>query len=251
MTISHDDWSGQLRRQARWARELRERIFGTVDLAGASRVLDVGCGTGVISAELSDVCLGAVTGVDCDGEMLAHARETCPGGEFVEGDAHALPFADGFFDVAVTNCVLMWVRDPGAVVREMARVVRPGGFVAALGEPDYEGRIDYPPEVATREILMRAMAARGGDPAVGRKLKALMVDAGLKVEAGVHAAVPSDMAMMLEFEDAWAFAGKIFEPVISPGELEALKARDYEAIRKGVRLVLSPLFWAVGKKPPA
>jgi SAM-dependent methyltransferase len=165
------------------------------------------------------------------------------------GDAHSLPFDDCIFDAAFSHCVLMWVRDPATVVREMVRVVRPGGFVALLGEPDYDGRIDYPPEVSLREILIRAVKARGGDPCVGRKLKALLSGMGLRVEAGVHAVMPPDISMIIDFEESWAFAAKMFEGTAAPGEIEGLKARDEEAIRRGGRVILNPLFWALGKKP--
>lgn len=251
MPLSQDDWNGQLRRQAQWTRELRETLLRKIDVEGASRVLDVGCGTGVITAELADRCLGRVTGLDCDASMLDAARRTCPGAEFVEGDAHSLPFPDGAFDVAVCQFFLMWAQSPLAAVKEMARVLRPGGYAAVLAEPDYGARLDYPPDVPLQELFIQSVQARGGDPCVGRKLKYLLVEAGLRAEVGVHATVPSDLAMERDWQEAWDFSARMFEVVAQRATLEAVMARDREALEKGWRFVFSPLFWAVGRKPSA
>ena len=89
------------------------------------RVLDVGCGTGVLLEGMNH--RGA--GLDRSAEMLAVARGRLPGVPLVRGDATALPFAGAAFDAAVTNSALHYLADPAAAVRELARVVRPGGAV--------------------------------------------------------------------------------------------------------------------------
>lgn len=97
------------------------------DLQGAA-VLDVGCGDG--SYALEAAARGATaTGIDRAPEMIAaaRARGAGSGARFVEGDALALPFADGSFDVVIAVTLLCFVADAEGAVREMARVLRPGG----------------------------------------------------------------------------------------------------------------------------
>lgn len=98
------------------------------DLVRGREVLEVGCGTGLILARLAEVASRAV-GVDLSPGMLAHARAR--GLDVTEADATALPFPDASFDAAVSFKVLAHIPDIGRALSEMARVVRPGGIVAA------------------------------------------------------------------------------------------------------------------------
>ena len=105
------------------------------DLAGR-RVLDVGCGDGALAYAAALRGAEAV-GVDPDSAMLAAARsrvaETGVGATFLEGRAEHLPFPDASFDVVVAVTVLCFVSDAMAAMREMTRVLRPGGQLV-IGE---------------------------------------------------------------------------------------------------------------------
>lgn len=96
-----------------------------------SRVLDVATGTGAVAAELlARGC--SVVGIDQSAEMLAVARKRLPGVELHEGRAESLPFADASFAALTFTYLLRYVDDPVATLRELARVVRPGGTIASL-----------------------------------------------------------------------------------------------------------------------
>ncbi|HWB23708.1 MAG TPA: class I SAM-dependent methyltransferase [Gaiellaceae bacterium] len=113
----------------RWRRFLVSRV-----IAGpGDRVLDVATGTGAVARELVRRKGCSVVGVDQSAEMLAEARKQLAGQvELVEADAQQLPFADGEFDALTFTYLLRYVDDPAATLRELARVVRPGGTIAGL-----------------------------------------------------------------------------------------------------------------------
>jgi demethylmenaquinone methyltransferase/2-methoxy-6-polyprenyl-1,4-benzoquinol methylase len=95
-------------------------------------VLDVATGTGLVARELRRRG-HRVTGLDQSPEMLALARARFGEAvELVEASADAIPFPDGSFDHLTVTYLLRYVDDPGATLRELARVVRPGGVVASL-----------------------------------------------------------------------------------------------------------------------
>jgi len=100
-------------------------------LAG-ERILDAGCGTGHLTAEIAKS--GAdVVGVDNSPEMLGQARQNYPALQFVLGDLTNLNFSERF-DAVFSNAALHWVKDPEAAVASFARALRPGGrFVAEFG----------------------------------------------------------------------------------------------------------------------
>ena len=114
----------------------RRLILGIAgDVAGRD-VLDIGCGDGALACEFA--ARGAhVIGVDADLDMLETARrravDSCADAEFTGGRAEHLPFPDGSIDVVVAVTVLCFVADAEAAVREMSRVLRPGGRLV-IGE---------------------------------------------------------------------------------------------------------------------
>jgi SAM-dependent methyltransferase len=106
--------------------------FAGVSAGSGMRVVDVGCGPGALTAELVDrLGAAAVTGVDPSDPFLDAVRERLPGVDIREAPAEALPFDDGAFDAALAQLVVHFMSDPVAGLREMGRVCRPGGVVAA------------------------------------------------------------------------------------------------------------------------
>ena len=105
------------------------------DLAGArsgQRLLDVGCGPGALTAELvKRVGPDAVSAVEPSASFVAAARERLPGVDIRQAAAERLPFGDAAFDAALAQLVVHFMADPVAGLREMGRVTRPGGVVAA------------------------------------------------------------------------------------------------------------------------
>lgn len=155
-------------------------------LAAGLSVLDVGCGPGTITVEFAErVAPARIVGLDASAEVIekaaAHAGEVgVTNAEFVVGDAYALPFPDDSFDIVHAHQTLQHVADPVAMLREMRRVAKPGGLVAAR-DVDYAGTMWFP-LFPGLELWMRVYQqvhrSNGGEPDAGRRLKAWAQEAG-------------------------------------------------------------------------
>ena len=142
MTLG-ERWEEQAPNWIRWAREPdhdsywrfhRESFLASLPSAGRL-TLDVGCGEGRVTRDLRE--LGhRVVGIDQSETMIAAAREADPEGEYVIADAAALPFEDGSADLAISFMALMDMDDMVGAVRELGRVLEPGGvLIAAVVHP--------------------------------------------------------------------------------------------------------------------
>jgi trans-aconitate methyltransferase len=112
--------------------EYGEDVVDLLEPEEGERILDLGCGTGHLTAQIADS--GATTvGLDASEEMVAEARETYPECEFVHEDARDFSF-DEPFDAVFSNAALHWIPEQDAVLGSVADVLTPGGrFVAELG----------------------------------------------------------------------------------------------------------------------
>lgn len=99
------------------------------DLPRAGSLLDIGCGTGLF-VEKYIRHGGHATGLDISSRMIAKALHRCPGCDFVVGTGEHLPFPDNSFDAVSSVLVFSYVRNPGLMLSEVFRVLRPGGSVA-------------------------------------------------------------------------------------------------------------------------
>ena len=115
-----------------YSEPLADRFVDLLDLRAGQRVLDVGCGPGVLTARLaSRLGASSVAAIDPSAPFVEATRRRVPGVEVREGLAENLPFVDDMFDLTVAQLVVHFMSDPVAGLAEMARVTRPGGRVAA------------------------------------------------------------------------------------------------------------------------
>jgi len=137
------------------------KVAGMAGLAPGERVLDVACETGVLARAASGLVgeTGQVTGLDLNPGMLTVARELAPEVVWAQGDACALPFEDEAFDVVMSNFGLMFFPDRQAAIREMLRVLRPGGRLLVAVWDTLANTPAYAAEVATLERLAGRRAA--------------------------------------------------------------------------------------------
>ena len=160
------------------------------------RLLDVGCGPGSITRGLAErLTAGQVVGLDLSRETLEAARRDALARglhniRYQEGSVYELPFPDGAFDVAYAHQVLQHLRERDLALREMLRVVRPGGGVA-VREVDWSTVAYWPRDPWIDRFVethLRTWYRNGGEPQMGRHLRALFNGAGvasLQVTASV------------------------------------------------------------------
>lgn len=144
--------------------EWAPRVADAAGIGPGDRVLDVACGTGVLTREAAGRTGpgGAVTGLDLSPEMLAVASRLSPELRWQQGSADALPFPDQSFDAVVSQFGLMFFPDPVAGLREMMRVLVPGGRLAVA----VWGSLDVTPAYAAEVELVERFAGRAAGDAL-------------------------------------------------------------------------------------
>ncbi len=187
-------------------------------LAPGQKVLDFGCGPGTLSVGLARaVEPGELHGIDMEASQIELARAAAAGGghenaTFHVGDVTALPFEDDYFDVAHCHTLLMHVPDTEATLREVKRVLKPGGLIAGR-EAIISSAFMAPADDAVQgawDTFARLVAANRGHPHMGKHLKARFLDAGF-TEARASASfdmysASEDVAFFHTFVSGWFFS---------------------------------------------
>lgn len=148
-------------------------------------LLDCGCGPGTITVGLAErVAPGRVVGIDLNtaqsDEGRALARERGLDIEFRSGDVYNLDFPDGSFDAVFAHTILQHLRDPVKALREIRRVLKPGGIVGVRDEDWRTVLLEPSNPLLERalELLFRIWQHNGGNPFYPRHLRRLMLEAG-------------------------------------------------------------------------
>ena len=206
----YEEWTRQWMAQRTAARDLD---FLIPHLKPGMSVIDCGCGPGSITADLAAfVGPGAVVGIDIEPRQLEAAERLAKDRgvtnvNFQQGSVYQIPFPDASFDVAVAHFVLEHVSDPLRGLREIRRVLRPGG-VAAIKDPYYPAFTFRPQTPALQlfgELAARVRKHNGASDTYAPDLRAYLLEAGFRrteAQAGLNNAAgdedgPRVLPMML------------------------------------------------------
>jgi SAM-dependent methyltransferase len=231
--IRFDDGAGYERYMGKWSQLAGRTFLDWIAPAPGLRWLDVGCGNGAFTEMLVERCAPAsVQGVDPSEAQLAFARtrHTTGVAEFRQGDAMALPFPDNTFDAAVMPLVIFFVPDPPRGVAEMARVVGPGGTVAAYGWDLHGGGFPYAP-------LQEEMRAMGVPVPTPPSPDASKIDVLHALWTGANLASIETREIAVQrtfdnFDDYWATI--LLAPSVGP-KLKAIAADDLARLNARMR----------------
>ena len=231
--IRFDDGASYEQMMGIWSRFAGEIFLDWLALPPGLRWIDVGCGNGAFTELLVERCGPAeVQGIDPSEGQLAFAR-TRPASrlaKFQQGDAMALPFADGGFDAAVMALVLVFVPDPAKGVSEMVRVVVPGGQVVTYMWDMLGG--GFPLDAIHSEVQAMGIAATRPPRMEASRMEALRdlwVGAGLEDIQTREITVQRTFA---DFDDFWTTNLK--SPALGP-TIAAMKPEDVETLMSRVR----------------
>lgn len=189
-TLASDDVTNmalflEKRAQAPDQQFLHAVVVEALDPQAGARVLDLGCGTGVIARRLAERVglMGLVVGLDLSQAMLDVARSLGkhPALQFERGDAQALNLPASHFDYALAARLLMHVSEPHVVLRELGRVVRRRGRLALLERDWGTFAVDHADRIVTRRILDWRCDHIDGNNWAGRQLVRLCTESGWRV----------------------------------------------------------------------
>ncbi len=239
------DWHRRYLQQAQWTRDLRTYLFKKSGLDEASRVLEVGCGSGAILSELPNHI--SRHGLDLDFAALTQCQVHAPTTTLVQGNALELPYSNEIFDIVYCHFFLLWVADPLQALLEMKRVTKRGAYIIAFAEPDYTARLDQPRElVPLGEWQNEALHRQGADPGLGARLADLFFRAGIEIiETGTIQNAGQDPSPD-EWEIEWAVIESDLAGYIPQDEIQKMKKLDQQARARRERMLYVPTYFAWG-----
>ena len=214
------------------------------------RLLDCGCGVGSITLDLAEIVApGPVVGVDVDPAQLEVARESArrrglDNVSLQTASVYDLPFPDASFDAALAHTLLMHLSDPPAALREMRRVLKPGGVVG-VADDDYGTIVQSPTSPLLdqiRDVWTRFVVHSGGSPFYSRHLRRYLLEAGFArteghAVAAEHYGTPEETRRFGQFMAGLFRQPAFVEAVTTQGwvDRETLEAMANEYVAWGER----------------
>jgi ubiquinone/menaquinone biosynthesis C-methylase UbiE len=248
--LTTSQWHNRYLQQSRWTRNIRKHLLSRVGIDHSTKILDIGCGTGVLEREFYSLYATTLHAVDLNHSTLRFAQGYAADSTYTQADGEKLPFRDNIFDISLCHFLLLWIKEPSNVLEEMARVTSPRGYILALAEPDYGGRIDFPNELATLGLWqIESLNKQGANPYIGRELRTLFHQVGLvDVEVGVLSGQWIDQQADEEQSLEW----DVIEADLSGNDTfinqaHELKRIEGQAEETGKRILFVPTFYACGR----
>lgn len=239
----------RLYRQAATMLDTERQLWPSMGIVTAQKILDLGCGSGVITRELAkQVYPGQVIGVDISRTLIdkgdrvyAERGQNHPENiSFQEGSVYNLPFPDNSFDVVYARLLFQHLSNPLDALSNILRVLKPGGKLCIV-DVDKGWSSLYPePEssVELDEAIIQKQLSEGGDPWVGRKLSHYLTSAGFDAVEATVTLIDSNRLGLAHFFGMLAFGGS------NRAEENKLAALQDKVIPDIQALIKDPSAWA-------
>ena len=244
-----------LQEQMPGVRRLRDWAIGVLAPRPGDVAVDVGCGAGAEVRRLAGLVGpgGRAVGVEPDPDLRAEAERRAASessrATYVDGDAGAMPFADGSVDLLRCERVFQHLSDPEAATREFARVLAPGGravvvdsdwgsVVQTVGDPDFVGR------------LHGFSWGRMANPFAGRHLRGQLHAAGLDVDPDIAATAVVFPDEVIRGQQVWRpmFAPAIEEGAFTADEVRRFERDAHDAVDRGDAFLAVTMFGVLAMK---
>jgi SAM-dependent methyltransferase len=236
--------------------EARRDAISVLDMQSGCRVLDVGCGLGDFLIEVTTSIQGMTgVGIDASEALIGAARARVLDArapvELAVGDAERLTFGGATFDRIHCSRVLVHLQRPEVAVTEMARVLVPGGR-AVLWEPDFDALMIDSDDVTIARAVRDELIAGIANPDIGRRLRRLVLDAGLE---------PVDVASRVVAVESLQHAVDSFhlfehlDAAVATGTVSAVDAAQWrtwiESAAASDRCFIAPIAFRITARKPA
>lgn len=232
-------------REINFSRPFRKKIYDSINLKNAKRILEVGSRIGIISQELREFSDAQITAIDADHLMIAEASEKVKGVEFFRQNEDKLSMRDESYDIVLCHYFFMWKPKPFASLMELIRVCKKGGYVVALAEPDYGGWIEHP-NLRLGEYHQKAIMQHGGNPQVGRTLQSIFSSAGLETKNYINTRIWEREELENNIANEWFNIRK--ENLITEEEYKTKVEEENKIIEDDLRIIALPIFTTIGKR---
>jgi ubiquinone/menaquinone biosynthesis C-methylase UbiE len=237
--------------QAAWTKQAQSLLIQSAGFHPQSKILEVGCGTCAAISSLNSISIADYYGIDIQYGLLDYAKNQKNSFPLTCADALVLPFRDGAFDAVICHYFLLWIKNIANVLAEMRRVVRSGGIIAALAEPDYGSRIDHPKDFEFVGKLQRdSLIRQGANPDIGRQLAEIFTNSGCKnLATGILGSYQPNPLTTLQISSEQNLLISDIQGTIDMASFQNLLDMDTTYRMNNSRVEFIPTFFCWGRNP--
>jgi SAM-dependent methyltransferase len=249
MSENIDFWHRRFEQQALWTENIRSYVFQKVNSDSNCKILEVGSGTGAVLNHIAHDLNPIKFGIDLDWKNLRYNAIKEPSLRLFHGNGMSLPVKKNVFDVCYCHYLLLWVKNPIQMLKEMKRVTKSGGWICIFAEPDYLSRIGSPKKLQIiGNIQNKSLRQQGVRLDTGRNLSNWLIKIGLSNISWGILGSHQPAQPIKDIEDIeWSTINNDLKQIIDQKEIEHIKIIYDNAFEKGSRILFVPTFYAYGQ----